>query len=621
MTDPIPGSIPDRLQGMDTNTIEYNTWLESLTPLPDSVTALEDGEDALIITPETTNIFIGTQHPDYTECPPADTDMQEQSIEPVIGLHTVLNSEDKRSACGGESIMGVHTVLDQLLDTIRSSFDIAIYSKFKDLRKLRPQDFQITSGCNIIFHIPMEGPESNTQKFFIKTTSCGILRFSGDIYVPDIPENYPEDIICLLDQPIALRSGYTIIFPVSPLLFLSGASDCPQNNLRAAWEEIYGNTIIHILKRIRVIEELSELGRFVDSYKTTREKSANEGIKREKAALKSASGAVSDINQRLIEITRKEQEQIHKLNSMINAHKEAYTHDNICSELRSIMNLIPGAFKRIDFIDEKIIAVTNSVILKHEYRNYEIGPMTISIFYGYGTGTRVKITGEYIVDGYPHPHVNTDGFPCLGNLQSTIGHMVAKEDWPGLLVTLSEFLKHYYSGNPYRPIDRWPYIGMEYDECRENNLDAYVCVECVEEPCPYKKDAYTRCYACSEGYTCLHCAVIDCEYHTLASSICIALGQAVKSSMCYGNCTHRSCSMYKNYVFCRETHLGLDCVGCVASDCVFVIPSEEEATYITSGGKLVEVVPSYIANRDTRHYLGYKRAEALAGTLLEQETF
>ena len=111
----------------------------------------------------------------------------------------------------------------------------------------------------------------------------------------------------------------------------------------------------------------------------------------------------------------------------------------------------------------------------------------------------------------PHPHVGTDGRPCLGNIAADIPKMLGSMRIAEALQVLYEFLGEYNPDSPYERISRFDPTGQYYDEEDENP-----CENCDESCSPY------CIFECGENqgqYECPDC----CDYRT---------------DYCYSECSH-----------------------------------------------------------------------------------
>lgn len=139
----------------------------------------------------------------------------------------------------------------------------------------------------------------------------------------------------------------------------------------------------------------------------------------------------------------------------------------------------------------------------------------------------------------PHPHVATDGRPCLGNIAADIPKMLGSMRIAEALQVLYEFLCEYNPDSPHERISRFDPTGQYYDEddnpcencdqscspycifeCGENE-GQYECPDCYEyrtdycySDCSYNEDfeRFKPCDDCGEKST-VHCC-LSCQYNT-----------------------------------------------------------------------------------------------------------
>lgn len=61
-----------------------------------------------------------------------------------------------------------------------------------------------------------------------------------------------------------------------------------------------------------------------------------------------------------------------------------------------------------------------------------------------------------VVEGCYHPHVYSNGQPCLGNIQECLPHMVANRQFAAAISVCIQYLRSVNEGGHYCPITKWP---------------------------------------------------------------------------------------------------------------------------------------------------------------------
>jgi hypothetical protein len=185
--------------------------------------------------------------------------------------------------------------------------------------------------------------------------------------------------------------------------------------------------------------------------------------------------------------------------------------------------------------DGSIIAITSPVTIRYENYSFPMGSYEINI----DSKGRLKMQAldEHPNADYPHPHINTDGRPCLGNIAGDIPKMIGSMRIAEALQVLYEFLCQYNPDNPYEKIGHFDPAGQYEDEdnpcencdesctpyciqeCGEND-GQYSCSDCCDyrtdycyQQCDYNRngEVFSPCDECSEKGT-EHC-YLDCQYN------------------------------------------------------------------------------------------------------------
>lgn len=187
--------------------------------------------------------------------------------------------------------------------------------------------------------------------------------------------------------------------------------------------------------------------------------------------------------------------------------------------------------------DGSISATTTPITIEYDGWQFPLGRYTINL--DPKGDIRIEALEPPTDTDYPHPHVATDGYPCLGNVGSDIPKMLGSMRIAEVLQVLYEFLCEYNPDSPYEKISSFDPTGQYYDEddnpcencdescspyclfeCRENE-GQYTCSDCYEyrteycySECSYNEDfeRFKPCDDCRDRDT-EHC-YLNCQYNT-----------------------------------------------------------------------------------------------------------
>jgi len=196
-----------------------------------------------------------------------------------------------------------------------------------------------------------------------------------------------------------------------------------------------------------------------------------------------------------------------------------------------------GQYSSIEARDDgSISATTNPITIEYDNWKFPLGRYEIDID---GKGNIIiEALDEHPNADYPHPHVASDGRPCLGNIAADIPKILGSMRIAEVLQVLYEFLCEYNPDNPYERIGHFDSTSQYYDEddnpcencdqsctpyciheCSENDSQ-YECGDCCEyrqdycyQDCDYNQnfEQFSPCDDCSEEGT-EHC-YLNCQYN------------------------------------------------------------------------------------------------------------
>jgi len=197
-----------------------------------------------------------------------------------------------------------------------------------------------------------------------------------------------------------------------------------------------------------------------------------------------------------------------------------------------------GQYSTIEANDDgSISATTTPITIEYNGWQFPLGKYNINI--DTKGNTTIEALDPPTDTDYPHPHVGTDGYPCLGNIAADIPKMLGSMRIAEALQVLYEFLCKYNPDSPYEKISRFDPTGQYYDEddnpcdncdescspycifeCGENN-GQYECSDCYEyrtyycySECSHNQDfeSFSPCDDCGDKDT-EHC-YLNCQYNT-----------------------------------------------------------------------------------------------------------
>jgi len=195
---------------------------------------------------------------------------------------------------------------------------------------------------------------------------------------------------------------------------------------------------------------------------------------------------------------------------------------------RAIQGLIgSGLYGKVQLkTDGGIVATTNEIVIRHDGYEFPMGRYSVEISPNGQLLIRCLNPPQGRKADYPHPHVDTNGNPCLGNIHGDIGRMIGKFRIAEALQVLHNFLCTYNPSSPYEKISHFDPAGLYVDEdedtCEncDDRCSPYCIFECSQNEgwygcsdcCDYRTDyCYTEC-SYNENYEYVHpCDGCDAE--------------------------------------------------------------------------------------------------------------
>ena len=227
-----------------------------------------------------------------------------------------------------------------------------------------------------------------------------------------------------------------------------------------------------------------------------------------------------------------------------------------------LVRLLGRGLGSIEVVDGVLRAVTAPVEIIWQGFTYDMGRYVISIPLGEGRLT-IKPKDGNEVEGYPHPHVASDGTPCLGNMGATVAQLLGEGEHFQLVTTLLEFLRSYNPDNPYLKLERWDPDFEDDDDRFEScydNASLSDCATCNDWDCPHREGAENRCYEHTDVHDCIDCGA--CDRHRAAIDHCREMNEAHVCVTCEQECTYAG-----DEEACHEAHAGELCNDCPNDNC------------------------------------------------------
>ncbi len=205
--------------------------------------------------------------------------------------------------------------------------------------------------------------------------------------------------------------------------------------------------------------------------------------------------------------------------------------------------------------DGELAAVTGPVSIDYNDWQFSVGSYSIRI--NAEGNIRIEPLDEHPNADCPHPHVATDGSPCLGNIASEIPKLIGSMRMAEALQLLYQFLSSYNPDSPYEKISHYDPTGKYYDEedepcenCDEScsgycifecdhNTGQYTCMDCYDYrtdycylECEHNEDfvRFSPCDDCREKAT-EHCH-LNCQFNNTWQL----------QNPCDENCSYEECS-------------------------------------------------------------------------------
>ena len=232
-------------------------------------------------------------------------------------------------------------------------------------------------------------------------------------------------------------------------------------------------------------------------------------------------------------------------------------------EYSQLTRLVGRSLRQAEVRDGYLRVLTTPIETEYGGERYEFGCFRIDLPLN---GGRLEIRPEnrnHEAEGYFHPHVSTDGYPCLGNVGSTLAQLLGDGKMFDAVSLMLEFLRSYNPENPYLRIERWnPDWEDEddrFDSCYDNASHSD-CASCDDWDCPHRNGAENRCHDMTNTQDCIACAA--CDRHTEAIHDCREDHDPHQCVACDVDCIHAG-----DTDACFEAQGAEACIDCPNTDC------------------------------------------------------
>ncbi|HUV84236.1 MAG TPA: hypothetical protein VMV86_00920, partial [Methanosarcinales archaeon] len=183
-------------------------------------------------------------------------------------------------------------------------------------------------------------------------------------------------------------------------------------------------------------------------------KQFKERLKKENVQLESAQKLIDNYTQELTKASRK----ITSTQSIITA-----IHENLKEIPKALdkkweqtKRLEEGElFESVSFQRNSVKAITAPIWITEKKKTYQMGRFEITL--EFGGNVRIMSLWPERGPAQQHPHVNTDGRPCWGNLSGELPKRIAESEFDVGFMIVHTFLSHYsQEGGPHAQIHNWP---------------------------------------------------------------------------------------------------------------------------------------------------------------------
>ncbi len=186
----------------------------------------------------------------------------------------------------------------------------------------------------------------------------------------------------------------------------------------------------------------------VEQYVSWKLTSLEEQVREWRQAIRDNAYEVDRLTSRIATLVRKNLE----LNDSIKLGETASKSDRTekaHAEFHAIRKLMPAVVTDMQLEYGKLRVELAPVTIDYDDRTYEMGTYTVTIY-----GDTVRISNDSGTR-IPHPHVNSEGIPCWGNLGPAMAKLLGQGEHAALIVTIRQFLESFNARDAYLGIEHW----------------------------------------------------------------------------------------------------------------------------------------------------------------------
>ncbi len=436
-----------------------------------------------------------------------------------------------------------HAGLQALLEFESTRLGLAVHVRHTDLNWISPERRDVVQ---VLIH------DSREATSFGLHLDDQVLRLNAPLWLPPESDDVhllgpPDDAGAV--QPLVSVAGHNVAVHVPPRILGSHAL------------AVLGPSVEKALPLAKSVLEERVLSTEMDHYEALKERTWSSRLEERRLNVTDAERSVLRLEEDLRFRYRNLAERREELR-LLETHTLPTVRSDARTELERLRGMVPRALQAVRVSGNRLVVTTTAISLDHEGFHYEFGRYEIVVHI---LRNAIRI---HALDGgrrgHPHPHVISEGEPCLGNLASTISHLLGVGDVFGLIVALLEYLASYNPASPYVEIEHWD---PDYEDSRRHD-DCYEeaslsdCLACDDEGCPYWEGRYDRCWENQDSYvSCIECG--ECDRRTEAQDLCRGDHSPQECFLC----PTQACAFAGDADACFDDHDGDDCPHCNNESC------------------------------------------------------
>ncbi len=440
-----------------------------------------------------------------------------------------------------------HPALRSLLEFESQKHGLKINYQTDELREYQNGDFK--PQAEIVAHY---GPHQTRFELNLHEKTCPL---QGDVFFPE------GEVIYSGEHPLGVVRDRHLFLAMAPELLYQ------LENPGRAMTQVFGPVVEKAMEMIADYLNNYDYGPEARLYSAYRMETEWRRHRQMQSDLSSNKFLIEEKAAELRELYRKNDE-LRRLISLWENHTQTFLKKSFEKEYKLLIRMVPRVLSGVSYTPGSLKVITNPIAIDYEGMEYEMGQYLIIIEFG---APELRIRNLYSsAMEFPHPHVNTDGVPCLGNLAPGINKLLTESDYLGLVEVLLQFLNSYNEDNPYLKIEHWDpdYHDEEeerrrYEECY-HGVSPRDCVECDDESCPFLYEAEETCFQTSSLRDCITCSVDNCRYQERALQMCREDHEPWECVQCVMDCPFAG-----DCEDCFQSHQGEYCRGCSTQSCEY----------------------------------------------------